>query len=216
MSAVFLTLQVAAAATVLVFPPGVLLAYLLSRRRLPASDLIATIVGLPMVIPPTAVGFLLLQVLSVDSPVGAALRAAGIQILLTWRAAVLAAAVMALPLVVQTARVAFEGVDPRLEEMDRTLGHPAHRVWFRTTLPLAWPGLVAAAILGFTRAVGEFGATVMIAGNIPGRTQTLASAIFSAQTGGSTSEAFALIAVATAVGAFALLASERLCWEAAP
>ena len=133
-----------------------------------------------------------------------------IRILLTWRAAVLAAMVMALPLVVRTARVAFEEVDPRIEAMDRTLGHSALEVFCRTTLPLASRGLLAAAILGFTRAVGEFGATVTIAGNIPGRTQTLASAIFAAQSSGTESEVWVLLGFALAVGVVAIYSSERL------
>ena len=210
MTAVLLTLKVASVATLLVLGPGIALAYLLARKQFPGRDLLATLTGLPLVLPPTAVGYLLLGVLSVDSPLGGWLRDLGVEVLLTWRAAVLAASVMALPLVVQTARVAFESVDPRLEEVARTLGHPPHRVWLQTTLPLAWPGLVAAAILGFTRAVGEFGATVMIAGNIPGETQTLASAIFTAQTSGTQTQALGLIALAVAVGVVALLASERL------
>ena len=117
---------------------------------------------------------------------------------------------MATPLIVRTARVAFEGVDPRLEMMARTLGHGPLRTFFRTTLPLASHGLLAAAILGFTRAVGEFGATVTVAGNIPGRTQTLASAIFSAQQVGNDREASFLLVVSLTVGFAAILASEHL------
>ena len=117
---------------------------------------------------------------------------------------------MALPLVVRTARVTFEGIDPRLEAMARTLGHGAVATFLRFTLPLAARGLVAAAILGFTRAVGEFGATVMIAGNIPGRTRTLASGIYTAQQAGREGEATVLVAVSIAVGLVAIFASERL------
>lgn len=206
--ALLLTLQVATVATVLVLIPGTILAYGLARRDFPGKTLVATLVGLPLVLPPTAVGFLLLEILAAD---GFPARLGWeLDVLLTWKAAVLASAVMATPLVVRTARVAFEGVDPRLESMARTLGQGPLRVFFRHTLPLASRGLAAAAILGFTRAVGEFGATVILAGNIPGRTQTLASAIYSAQQVGDDGEARVLLVVALALGLAAILASETL------
>ena len=214
MSAILLTLQVALVATVLVMVPGTLLAYALARFDFPGRKLVSTVVLLPLVLPPTAVGFLLLRLLAVDGPLGGVLGALDIRILLTWKAAVLAAMVMALPLVVRTARVAFEGVDPRIEAMDRTLGHSPLEVFWRTTLPLASRGLLAAAILGFTRAVGEFGATVTIAGNIPGSTQTLASAIFAAQSSGSDRDVWLLLGFALAIGVVAIYSSERLAERA--
>ena len=122
----------------------------------------------------------------------------------------LAAATMALPIFVRTARVAFEGTDPRLEMMARTLGHDPVATFFRYTLPLASRGLAAATILGFTRAVGEFGATVILAGNIPGRTQTLATAIYSAEQAGNDREAYVLLGLALIVGFVAILTSEQL------
>jgi molybdate transport system permease protein len=206
--AVLLTLRVASVATLVVMVPGTALAYLLARREFPGKGLVSTLVGLPLVLPPTAVGFLFLALLSADGP----LARLGLQldVLLTWKAAVLASAVMSVPLVVRTARVAFEGIDPRLEAMARTLGHPPWRVFLHTTLPLAAKGLLAAAILGFTRAVGEFGATVTLAGNIPGRTQTLASAIYSAQQVGDDGEAAVLLGLAVALGVAAILTSEHL------
>ena len=210
MSAILLTLQVATVATVLVMIPGTALAYVLARFDFRGRKLLSTLVLLPLVLPPTAVGYLLLRMLAVDGWIGGLLASMDIRILLTWRAAVLAAMVMALPLVVRTARVAFEGVDPRLEAMDRTLGHSAPEVFWRITLPLAARGLLAAAILGFTRAVGEFGATVTIAGNIPGSTQTLASAIFAAQSSGAESEVWVLLFFSLAVGVVAIYSSERL------
>jgi len=206
LDAVLLTLRVASVATLLVMIPGVALAYLLARRDFPGKGVASTLVTLPLVLPPTAVGFLLLELLASDGPLGGL----GLDVLLTWKAAVLASAVMATPLVVRTARVAFEGIDPRLEAMARTLGHSRAKVFFTTTLPLAARGLLAAAILGFTRAVGEFGATVTLAGNIPGRTQTLASAIFSAQQVGNDKEAAVLLGIALALGVAAILISERL------
>lgn len=208
LDALLLTLRVASVATVLVLIPGTALAYLLARREFAGKSVVATLVGLPLVLPPTAVGFLLLETLAADGPL--ARLGLDLQILLTWKAAVLASAVMATPLVVRTARVAFEGVDPRLEAMARTLGQRPVTVFFRHTLPLAFRGLAAAAILGFTRAVGEFGATVILAGNIPGRTQTLASAIYSAQQVGDDQEAAVLLAVALVLGVVAIFASESL------
>lgn len=210
LDALRLTVQVASAATALVLVPGTLLAYLLARFEFRFKGTLSTVLTLPLVLPPTAVGFLLLRMLAVDGPLGRRTLGFDLDLILTWKGAVLASAVMALPLVVRTARVTFEGIDPRLEAMDRTLGHRPAAVFVRTTLPLAYRGLLAAAILGFTRAVGEFGATVTVAGNIPGKTQTLSSAIFSAQQAGRDDEAMFLLVVALAVGFVAIYASERL------
>jgi molybdate transport system permease protein len=210
LDALGLTLQVATVATVVVLIPGTALAWLLARRQFRGKTLVSTLVGLPLVLPPTAVGYLLLRALASDGPLGRDTLGVDLGVLLTWRAAVLASAVMALPLIVRTARVAFEGVDPRLEQMARTLGHGRAATFWRFTLPLAGRGLLAATLLGFTRAVGEFGATVTIAGNIPGETQTLASAIFSAQQAGRDDEAYLLLAVALALGVAAIAISEHL------
>lgn len=202
--AVWLTLKVASVATAVAFVPSALLAYALARDRLPGRRLISALVGLPLVLPPTAVGYLLLQMLGADGIFGDH----GIQVLLTWQAAVLAAVVMSAPLVIRTARVAFEAVDPRLEQMARTLGLRPVEVFVCYTIPLAARGLLAAALLGFTRAMGEFGATVTIAGNIPGRTQTLAAAIFSAQQAGDEQTANVLLAVALALGVVSIVGAE--------
>ena len=207
-AALLLTLRVASTATLLVLVPGTALAYLLARRDFPGKGLVSALVGMPLVLPPTAVGFLLLELLADDGPL--VRLGLDLDVLLTWKAAVLASATMAVPLVVRTARVAFEGVDPRLEMMARSLGQRPLPVFVRHTLPLAGRGLAAAAILGFTRAVGEFGATVTLAGNIPGRTQTLASAIYAAQLIGDERQAAVLLAVAIGLGLAAILASERL------
>ncbi len=205
-----LTLKVATVATLLVVVPATFLGYALARRRFRGRRLLSAVVGLPLVLPPTAVGFLLLRLLATDGYLGRETLGFDLGLLLTWKAAVLAAATMSIPLVVRTARVAFEGVDPRLEMMARTLGYRPLETFFRVTLPLAGRGLLAAVILGFTRALGEFGATVTIAGNIPGRTQTLASAIFSAQQVGDNVRADLLMLVAVAVGFLAILTSELL------
>ncbi len=214
LEALRVSLQVATAATLAVLVPALLLAYLLARREFPAKGLVSALAGLPLVMPPTAVGYLLLRLFATDGPLGRATLGFDLGLLLTWKGAVIASSVMAFPLVVRTARVAFEGVDPRLEMMARTLGHGRAETWLRFTLPLAWRGILAAAILGFTRALGEFGATVIVAGNIPGRTQTLASAIYSAQQVGAQREAYFLLAVAVAAGLAAILASEALSRQA--
>lgn len=206
LAALRLTLLVASTATLLILAPCTWLAYLLARREFVGKALVSSLVGMPLVLPPTAVGYLLLRLLAVDGP----LAGLGLDLLLTWKAAVIASGIMALPIFVRTAQVAFEGVDPRLEMMARTLGHGRFVTFLRYTLPLAWRGLVAAVILGFTRAVGEFGATVTVAGNIPGRTQTLASAIFAAQQVGDDREAYFLLVVSAVVGLVAIMTSERL------
>lgn len=204
------TLLWAALATLLVMAPGTLLAYALARFDFAGKRLVSTVVSLPLVLPPTAVGYLLLRLFATDGPLGSTTLGLDLDIILTWKAVVLACAVMSAPLVIRTARVSFEAVDPRLEGMARTLGHGPAATFFRYTLPLAARGLVAALILGFTRALGEFGATVILAGNIPGRTQTLASAIFSAQQAGQEAEANFLLVVALLVGFVAVFLTEVL------
>jgi len=200
----------AGCSTLLVMIPGIPLAYALARYRFRGKGVVSTVVGLPLVLPPTAVGYLLLRLLADDGPLGREVLGVDLDILLTWRGVVVACAVVSMPLVVRTARVGFEGVDPRLEQMARTLGSGRAWTFVTVTLPLAGRGLVAAAVLGFTRAMGEFGATMVVAGNIPGRTQTLASAIFSAQQAGNAERAEALVAVALAVGFAAVFTTEWL------
>ncbi|MBI1949895.1 MAG: molybdate ABC transporter permease subunit [Acidobacteria bacterium] len=202
MSALFISLKVAAWVTVLVLPPGILLGFLLARGDFRGKSLIETTASLPLVLPPTAVGYLLLRVLGRHGPLGEKALGFDLDLLFTWKGAVLASCVMALPLVVRTSRVAFEEVDARLEGIARTLGLGRVRTFVEITLPLARRGLLAAAVLGFSRALGEFGATVIVAGNIPGRTQTLALAIFSDMQTGHDREAMVLVAV-TVVLAFA-------------
>ncbi|RMH22675.1 MAG: molybdate ABC transporter permease subunit [Acidobacteria bacterium] len=205
-----LTLLVAATATAAVLVPATLVGYLLARRDFPGKRLLSALVGLPLVLPPTAVGFLLLRLLAVDGPLGRDTLGFDLGLILTWKGAALAAGLMSLPLVARTARVTFEAVDPRLEQMARTLGYGRLETFARVTLPLAGRGLIAAVILGFTRAVGEFGATVTVAGNIPGRTQTLAAAIFSAQQVGDEARADLLMLLALGLGLAAILAAELL------
>ena len=191
-------------ATLAILPPGIALGWLLARREVPGRALLETLTALPLVLPPTAVGYLLLRLLARDGPLGEPALGLDLDLLFTWKGAVVASAVMALPLVVRTARLAFEEVDPRLEAMARTLGLGPLRAFAAVTLPLARRGLAAAAVLGFTRALGEFGATVIVAGNIPGKTQTLALAIFSDMQVGRDSAAMTLVGI-TVVLAFAAL-----------
>lgn len=210
LSVLALTLRVATLATLTVFVPATFLGYALARWEFRGKRLLSAVAGLPLVLPPTAVGFLLLRLLATDGPLGRDTLGFDLGIVLTWKAAVLAAGIMSVPLVVRTARVTFEGIDPRLEMMARTLGYSRLSAFLRITLPLAARGLSAAAILGFTRSLGEFGATVTLAGNIPGRTQTLASAIFSAQQVGDNVRADLLMLVAVALGFAAILGAELL------
>lgn len=204
------TLLWAALATGLVMVPGTLVAYVLARRDFRGKRVVSTLFSLPLVLPPTAVGYLLLRTFAVDGPLGRDTLGIDLDVILSWKAVVIACAVMATPLVVRTARVSFEAVDPRYEDMARTLGHGRAATFLRYTLPMARRGLMAALILGFTRAVGEFGATIILAGNIPGRTQTLATAIFSAQQAGRESEANVLLIIALVAGFAAVYASEAL------
>ncbi|MEE2822617.1 MAG: molybdate ABC transporter permease subunit [Acidobacteriota bacterium] len=204
------TLLWASLSTVLVIIPGGLVAYCLARFDFQGKQIISTLFSLPLVLPPTAVGYLLLRIFAQRGPLGKDTLGIDLDVLLTWKAVLIACALMSLPLVVRTARVSFENVNPRYELMAGTLGYGPMRRFFGITLPLSKRGLLAAIILGFTRAMGEFGATVVIAGNIPGRTQTLSSAIFSAQQSGNEQQANFLLVVALAVGFFTVYITESL------
>jgi molybdate transport system permease protein len=201
---VLFTLRIAALGTLLILPVGVAVAFALARYRGPGKSAIETVLSLPLVLPPTAVGIVLLELLARRSWLGSALAALGIEIVFTWKAVLLATMVMAFPLLVRSARTAFEEVDPRLVGIARTLGCGPLGAFFRVILPLAWRGVLAGAVLAFARALGEFGATVMVAGNIPGRTRTLALAIFNDNQIGRDDRALFLAGV-TSVLAFAAL-----------
>jgi molybdate transport system permease protein len=207
---VVFTLEVAALATLVILPPGLALALLLARWRGPGTGLVETLCSLPLVLPPTAVGLALLELLARRGPIGGWLDAHGIEIAFTWKGVLVATAVMAFPLLVRTARAAFEGVDPRLVGIARTLGCGPAAAFFRVTLPLAWRGVLAGTVLAFARALGEFGATVMLAGNIPGRTQTLSLAIFQAVQIGDDGRARTLAAVTVGLAFAALWTVEWL------
>jgi molybdate transport system permease protein len=208
-SILLLTLRVAAISTLAILPLGVAAAWLLARRRFPGKSVTETILSLPLVLPPTAVGLLLLELLRRSGPVGRVLEGAGIEVLFTWKAIVVATAVMSFPLLVRPSRAAFEGIDPRLPALARSLGHGRWSAFHRVTLPLAARGITAGTLLAFARALGEFGATIMVAGNIPGRTQTLALAIFHRTQIGQDAPALRLVAV-TVVVAFAAVWTTEL------
>lgn len=208
LDALWISVKVATCATILCVVPALVIGRWLARGRTPGRSLIETCCALPLVLPPTAVGFLLLELLGVDGLLGR--RGIGLDLLLTWQGAVLASGVMAFPLVLRGVRTAFEEVDPRLERMGSSLGLSRFAVWSRISLPLARRGLVAAAVLGFGRALGEFGATLLVAGNLPGETQTMALLLWEDIQLGQESRAVTLVGL-TAVLAFVLLFSaERL------
>jgi molybdate transport system permease protein len=205
---VLFTLKVAALATLLILPPGIAAALVLARYRGPGKSVAETLLSLPLVLPPTAVGILLLEILSRRGWLGVWLAEHGVEIVFTWKAVLLATAVMAFPLLVRSARTAFEEVDPRLVAIARTLGSGPAAAFFRVTLPLSWRGVLAGTVLAFCRSLGEFGATVMVAGNIPGRTRTLALAIFHDNQIGRDDRALVLAGVTAALAFAALWVSE--------
>ncbi|MCZ6872621.1 MAG: molybdate ABC transporter permease subunit [bacterium] len=176
-SPLFLSLQVAAVATLFIFTIGLSLAWVLTRRPFWGQIVVESVINLPLVLPPSVVGYYLLLALGRGSPI---VEWLDIRLLFTWPAAALAATVVGLPLMVQAARAALANVDPTIENAARTLGSSELEVFWRVTLPLARRGILAGLALGAIRALGEFGATLMIAGNIPGRTQTLPLAIYDA------------------------------------
>ena len=214
LSPLWLSLRVASLSTLVVVIAGVALGWLLARRRFFGREALDAAVTLPLVLPPTVLGYYLLVLLGRGGPVGRAYEwLTGSQLVFTWRGAVVAAAAGALPLMVKTARAAVAGVDTQYEDAARTLGKTEWQVFRRVTLPLASRGLLAGAMLAFARALGDFGATLMVAGNIPGRTQTAAIAIYDATQAGRDSDAVALVLVLSAA-AFALLyATNRLSAE---
>jgi molybdate transport system permease protein len=204
------TLATAAAATALMLVPGVFLAWLLGRRRFRGRVLLETFVSLPLVMPPVATGLVLLMLFSPLGPIGSFLAQLGVEVVFTWRAVVLAMTVMGLPLFVRSVRAGFEQVDQRYEAVAATLGASPLRVFLTITLPLAFPAILAGAVLGFARALGEFGATIVIAGSIPGATRTLSVAIYTFAETGRDREAAILLGVSAAIAFGALWLSNHL------
>ena len=203
------TVAMAALATLVMLPPGVAVAWLLARRTFPGRVALETFVSLPLVLPPVATGYILMRLLGPRGPIGAWLERFGIEVMFTWRAVVVAGAVMGLPLLVRTARAAFEQVDRRYEQIAGTLGAGPARVFFTVSLPLARRGVLAGSLLGFSRALGEFGATILLAGALPS-TRTIAVAIYSYTETGQETAATAMLAVSATIAFGALLLSNRL------
>jgi molybdate transport system permease protein len=202
------TLRVAALSTLLIAPFGLAVAWLLARRDWPGKSLVETLVTLPLVMPPVATGLLLLKLVGRRGPLGRLLDRAGIDLVFTWRAVVLAMMAMSFPLLVRGCRVAFEEVNVRLEHVARTLGASDWRVFMTITLPLATRGIIGGLVLAFARAIGEFGATIVVAGDIPGRTTTLALAIYDRTQLGNDAEAYRFLGIAAAIAFVALWTSE--------
>ncbi len=211
LTAIRLSLQVALAATALIVPVGAGLAYLLARRSFRGRDLLDIALTLPLVLPPTVTGYYLVILLGRNGPIGGFIYArTGWTIMFTWEAAVLASFVVAMPLMIRTSRAAFESVERHFIETSQTLGHSEASTLFRIILPLARKGLIAGASLAFARALGEFGATLMLAGNIPGKTSTAPLAIYTYAGSGDWSGANSLVLLFTAISAAFLYVAAKL------
>lgn len=205
-----LSLKVAGLATLLNLVLGVAAAYGLSRWRSPLRDFIDSVLTLPLVLPPTVMGYYLLVLFGRRGTFGAWLESMGIQLVFTWQGAVLASTVVAFPLVLKAARAAFESVDHQLEDAARVLGVSEAGVFLRVSLPLATRGIMAGVLLAFARALGEFGATLMVAGNLPGRTQTLSVAIYEAVQAGDDGAATLLVVITSITCVVLLMLAGRL------
>lgn len=210
--AVFTTFA-ALAATALMLAPGIAIAWVLARGRFRGKAIIETLVSLPLVMPPVATGLLLLWLLGRRGPLGAVFDRLGIEVVFTAKAVIIAMAVMGFPLLVRTARAGFEVVTRRYEQVAETLGASPWRVFATITLPLASRNILAGAMLGFSRALGEFGATIVVAGSIPGRTRTLAVGIYSFTETGRDAQAATLLAISIAIAFAAVLVSNRLAHQ---
>lgn len=208
---VVLSLQVAAWATAVALLLGVGLGWLVGRCRFPGRRVLEAVLMLPLVLPPTVVGYGILVLAGRHSPLGAWLRAHfDYSIIFSWHGAVVASAIVALPLVLKSASAAFAGVDRSLEAAAATLRQSPLSVFLRITLPLAWPGILAGTLLAFARAMGEFGASLMVAGSIPGQTQTLSMAIYDASQAGQNDLALLLVVITSLLSMAVLVLSNRL------
>ena len=205
------TLLVCLGSSLLILPFGMALAWWLAKTTVRWKSIVETVVSLPLVLPPVATGLILLNLFGRRGPLGVAFRAVfGADVVFTWRAVLVATAVMSFPLLVRTARLGFEAVNPRLEQIAQTLGASFWRVTFTVTIPLAARGILAGFLLSFARAIGEFGATILVAGNIPGKTTTLSLAIYSLVQLGKDQDAYILVLVAALLAFGAIFLSEAL------
>ena len=204
------SLSVGLASTLLILPFGIALAWLFARKEWPLKSAVETIVLLPLVMPPVSTGLILLKIFGRRSPVGQWLYDRGIEIVFNWKGVLIAMAVMSFPLLVRSVRTSFAEVNPRLEQIAATLGASPLKIFFVITIPLAYKGIVAGALLAFSRALGEFGATILLAGNIPGRTQTLSLAIYNYVQLGKDSDAYTLLGITVALAFMFVWSSEWL------
>ena len=204
------SLSVGLASTLLILPFGIAMAWLFARKEWPLKSVVETIVLLPLVMPPVSTGLILLKIFGRRSPLGQWLYERGVEIVFNWKGVLIAMAVMSFPLLVRSVRTSFSEVNPRLEQIAATLGASSLRILFVITIPLAYKGIIAGALLAFSRALGEFGATILLAGNIPGKTQTLSLAIYSFVQLGKDSEAYTLLGITVALAFLFVWCSERL------
>jgi molybdate transport system permease protein len=204
------SLGVGLASSLLILPFGIAIAWLFARKEWPLKSVVETIVLLPLVMPPVSTGLILLKIFGRRSPFGHWLYERGVEIVFNWKGVLIAVAVMSFPLLVRSVRTSFAEVNPRLEQIAATLGAAPLRIFFVITVPLAYRGIVAGALLAFSRALGEFGATILLAGNVPGETQTLSLAIYNLVQLGKDPEAFTLLGITVALALIFVWSSEWL------
>lgn len=204
------SIAVALGSTLVIFPFGIAVSWILARKNWPLKSLLQTLVLLPLVMPPVATGLILLKLLGRRGPLGQWLYEMGIEVIFNWKGVLVAMAVMSFPLLVRSARTSFTEVNPRLEQIAATLGASGLKIFFAVTFPLARRGIIAGCLLAFSRALGEFGATVLVAGNIPGKTQTVSLAIFNFVQLGKDDEAYLLLWITVALAFGAVWISEWL------
>lgn len=204
------SLSVGLASTLLILPFGIAMAWLFARKEWPLKSVVETIVLLPLVMPPVSTGLILLKIFGRRSPFGQWLYDRGVEIVFNWKGVLIAMAVMSFPLLVRSVRTSFSEVNPRFEQVAATLGASSLRIFFVITIPLAYKGIIAGALLAFSRALGEFGATILLAGNIPGKTQTLSLAIYSFVQLGKDSAAYTLLGITVALAFLFVWCSEWL------
>jgi molybdate transport system permease protein len=207
----YLSLKVATIATVLSIIIGIPMGWLLAKKRFPGRRILDSLITLPVVLPPTVLGYYLLITIGRQSPIGQAMEQFfNIILVFTWQAAVIAALLVSIPFLIKSAKAAFQAVDSDIENAARTLGRGELSIFFRVTVPLAWPGILGGIVLTYARALGDFGATLIVAGNIPGRTQTMPIAIYDALVAGDIQTVNFLVLIMTAVVLVILLILNRL------
>jgi molybdate transport system permease protein len=204
------SLSVGLASTLLILPFGIALAWLFARKEWPLKSVLETVVLLPLVMPPVSTGLILLKIFGRRSPLGQWLYERGVEIVFNWKGVLIAMAVMSFPLLVRTVRTSFAEVNLRMEQIAATLGASPLRILFVITIPLAYRGIAAGALLAFSRALGEFGATILVAGNIPGETQTLSLAIYNFVQVGNDPKAYALLGITAGLAFLFVWSSEWL------